>query len=101
MKKQTNNTLFDKQLLGTSLREAFLKLDPRKMIKNPIMFTVEVVTAVMLLMLIYIVVSGDNSQGSFWYNLVVFMVLLLTVLFANFCRSNCRGQRESSSRFSP
>ena len=99
MKRQTNNTLFDKQLLGTSLREAFLKLDPRKMIKNPIMFTVEVVTAVMLLMLIYIVVSGDNSQGSFWYNLVVFMVLLLTVLFANFAEAiaEARGKAQADS----
>ena len=56
MKKQINTALFDKQLLKTSFVESFRKLDPRKMIKNPIMFTVEVVTAVMLLMLIYIAV---------------------------------------------
>ena len=87
MKKQINTALFDKQLLKTSFVESFRKLDPRKMIKNPIMFTVEVVTAVMLLLLIYIAVSGDDSQGSFWYNLVVFAVLLLTVLFANFAEA--------------
>ena len=61
MKKQINNTLFDKQLLKTSFVESFRKLDPRKMIKNPIMFTVEAVTSVMLLLLVYIAVSGDNS----------------------------------------
>lgn len=99
MKKQINNTLFDKQLLKTSFMESFRKLDPRKMIKNPIMFTVETVTAVMLLMLIYIAVSGDDSQGSFWYNLVVFAVLLLTVLFANFAEAiaEARGKAQADS----
>lgn len=99
MKKQINTALFDKQLLKTSFVESFRKLDPRKMIKNPIMFTVEVVTAVMLLMLIYIAVSGDDSQGSFWYNLIVFVVLLLTVLFANFAEAiaEARGKAQADS----
>lgn len=99
MKKQINTALFDKQLLKTSFVESFRKLDPRKMIKNPIMFTVEVVTAVMLLLLIYIAVSGDDSQGSFWYNLVVFAVLLLTVLFANFAEAiaETRGKAQADS----
>lgn len=99
MKKQINNTLFDKQLLKTSFVESFRKLDPRKMIKNPIMFTVEAVTSVMLLLLVYIAVSGDNSQGSFWYNLVVFAVLLLTVLFANFAEAiaEARGKAQADS----
>lgn len=99
MKKQINTALFDKQLLKTSFVESFRKLDPRKMIKNPIMFTVEVVTAVMLLLLIYIAVSGDDSQGSFWYNLVVFAVLLLTVLFANFAEAiaEARGKAQADS----
>ena len=99
MKKQINNTLFDKQLLKTSFVESFRKLDPRKMIKNPIMFTVEAVTFVMLLLLVYIAVSGDNSQGSFWYNLVVFAVLLLTVLFANFAEAiaEARGKAQADS----
>ena len=99
MKKQINTALFDKQLLKTSFVESFRKLDPRKMIKNPIMFTVETATAVMLLMLIYIVVSGDDSQGSFWYNLVVFAILLLTVLFANFAEAiaEARGKAQADS----
>lgn len=99
MKKQINNTLFDKQLMKTSFVDSFRKLDPRKMIKNPIMFTVEIVTAVMLLMLIYIAVSGDDSQGSFGYNMVVFAVLLLTVIFANFAEAiaEARGKAQADS----
>ena len=99
MKKQINNALFDKQLLKTSFAESFRKLAPRKMIKNPIMFTVEVVTAVMLLMLFYIAVTGDQSQGSFWYNLIIFFVLLLTILFANFAEAiaEARGKAQADS----
>ena len=42
MKNRVNNSLFDKQLMKSSLAYSFRKLDPRQMIKNPIMFTVEV-----------------------------------------------------------
>ena len=42
-----SNSLFDKQLIKESLGASVRKLDPRTMIKNPIMFTVEIVTAVM------------------------------------------------------
>ena len=97
--KKKNNSLFDKQLVNTSLVEAFRKLDPRTMIKNPIMFTVELVTAIMLLMLFYIAFTGDQSQGSFGYNLAIFFVLLLTILFANFAEAiaEARGKVQAES----
>ena len=79
MKRNKNNSLFDPVLLRRSLRASFTKLDPRQMIKNPIMFTVEAVTFAMLLLIVRIAVTGDTSQGSLLYNLVIFAVLLLTV----------------------
>ena len=78
MKQNQNNSLFDRTLLRRSLRASFTKLDPRQMVKNPIMFTVEVVTFAMLLLLVWIAVTGNTSQGSLLYNTVVFFVLLLT-----------------------
>ena len=62
MKRNRNNRLFDGTLLRRSLRASFVKLDPRVMIKNPIMFTVEAVTFVMLLLIFYIAFTGDTSQ---------------------------------------
>ena len=82
-----SNSLFDKQLIKESLGASVRKLDPRTMIKNPIMFTVEIVTAVMFVLLFYILISGDTTQGSFGYNLVVFVVLFITLLFANFAEA--------------
>ena len=97
--KTKNNTLFDKQLLRESLRASVRKLAPRTMIKNPIMFTVEIVTAMMLTMLFYILLSGDTSQGTFGYNLVIFLVLLATLLFANFAEAiaEARGKAQADS----
>lgn len=87
------------QLVKSSLVEAFRKLNPGKMAKNPIMFTVEIATAAMLLITIYIALSGDDSQGSFWYNMAVFLILFLTVLFANFAEAiaEARGKAQAES----
>ncbi len=97
--KTKNNKLFDKQLLRESLRASVRKLAPRTMIKNPIMFTVEIVTAMMLTMLFYILLSGDTSQGTFGYNLVIFLGLLATLLFANFAEAiaEARGKAQADS----
>ena len=62
MKNRVNNSLFNKQLVNASFVESFRKLDPRVMIKNPIMFTVEVVTFVMLLLIVWIAVTGRRDN---------------------------------------
>lgn len=97
MKKEKHCTLFQKRLVKESLKQSFVKLNPRIMIKNPIMFTVEVSTFVMLLVSIYS--SANHSQGSFIYNLLVFVILLLTLLFANFAEAiaEARGKAQADS----
>ena len=100
MKNRVNNSLFNKQLVNASFVESFRKLDPRVMIKNPIMFTVEVVTFVMLLLIVWIAVTGNTSQGSLLYNTVVFFVLLLTVLFANFAEAIAEAMQSGAAAIS-
>ena len=99
MKRNRINTLFDPTLLRQSLLASVLKLDPRTMIKNPIMFTVEVVTFAMLLLIGRIALTGDTSQGSLGYNIIIFLVLLATVLFANFAEAlaEARGKAQADS----
>ena len=62
------------------------------------MFTVEIGTAVMLVVAIYQVAPG-NTQGALWYNIVIFIILLLTVLFANFAEAmaEARGKAQAES----
>ena len=68
-----------------SLKQSFVKLNPRVMIKNPIMFTVEVVTVVMLI--VCFLSLGTSEYGAFGYNLLVFIILFVTLLFANFAEA--------------
>lgn len=94
-----NASLFAAELLRPALVEAFRKLNPALLYRNPVMFTVEIGTAIMLVMTIFALVSGDSSQGSFVYNLLVFIVLFLTVLFANFAEAiaEARGKAQAES----
>lgn len=95
--KNQSNKLFDPTLVKTALKESFIKLDPRAMIHNPVMFTVEVGTLVMLFVTYYS--FSHTDQGSFGYNLGIFIILLLTVLFANFAEAiaEARGKAQADS----
>ncbi|MBL0018934.1 MAG: potassium-transporting ATPase subunit KdpB [Bacteroidetes bacterium] len=96
--KAQSTSLFQAALVTQALKQAVIKLDPRKMILNPVMFTVEVGTAVMLGVCIWIL-AGAEGQGGFGYNLAVFTVLLLTLLFANFAEAiaEARGKAQADS----
>lgn len=97
MKDNKAASLFKKEQVKESLKQSFVKLDPRMMIKNPIMFTVEIATLIMLVVTFYSL--GNSSQGSFGYNLTVFFVLFLTLLFANFAEAiaEARGKAQADS----
>ncbi|MEG1793439.1 MAG: potassium-transporting ATPase subunit KdpB [Rikenellaceae bacterium] len=84
--------------ITSSLKEAVVKLDPRTMVRNPIMFAVLVSTFVMFVVAIS-VLFGWDSQGSFGYNFAIFMVLLITLLFANFAEAiaEARGKAQAES----
>lgn len=93
-----NNSLFQKDLMQEALIQSFAKLNPKVMFRNPVMFTVEIGTAVMFFVCIWIMM-GERSQGSFTYNFIVFLVLLLTLLFANFAEAiaEARGKAQADS----
>ena len=97
MKNNKSASLFEKEQVLTSLKQSFVKLNPRIMVKNPIMFTVEVCTAIMFLVMIYSIF--DNAQGSFVYNAWVFVILFITLLFANLAEAiaEARGKAQADS----
>ena len=99
MKKRVNKNirLFEPALVAQSLKESFVKLDPRLMIKNPVMFCVEIGTVIMFFISFYSFTNTD--QGSPAYNIVIFVVLLVTLLFANFAEAiaEARGKAQADS----
>ncbi len=96
MKNQPTQ-LFEPALVRTALKESFIKLSPRVMARNPVMFTVEIGTVVMLLVSVYSL--NHKEQGSFAYNVSIFIILFLTVLFANFAEAiaEARGKAQADS----
>ncbi len=98
MSTSKQNKLFEPALVSTALRQSFIKLNPRIMFRNPVMFTVELGTIVMLIVSIWIL-TGEQSQGSFVYNFIIFLVLLATLLFANFAEAiaEARGKAQADS----
>lgn len=95
--KDQNTSLFQKDQVMESLKQSFVKLNPKMMVKNPIMFTVEMSTVIMGFVTVYSAFS--TSQGSFTYNLWIFVILFLTLLFANFAEAiaEARGKAQADS----
>ena len=93
-----SNKLFESSLMKEALAQSFVKLNPAIMFRNPVMFTVEIGTAIMLLVCIWIA-TGEKSQGSLAYNIIVTAILFITVLFANFAEAiaEARGKAQADS----
>lgn len=97
MKNSNNTSLFEREQVRESLKQSLIKLHPGMMMRNPIMFTVEIATMIMLLVTVYSLFSDE--QGSFLYNFLVFVILFLTLLFANFAEAiaEARGKAQADS----
>ena len=98
MSNNKSTSLFEGKQVKDALVQSFVKLDPRIMFKNPVMFTVEIGTAIMLVVCIAIL-FGAEGEGSFGYNFLIVIILLLTLLFANFAEAiaEARGKAQADS----
>lgn len=94
----TENKLFQKDLMQEALKQSFIKLNPKTMFRNPVMFTVWIGTVVMAFVCLWIAL-GENNQGSLAYNLIVTGILFITLLFANFAEAiaEARGKAQADS----
>lgn len=91
-------TLFQKELVQQALKQSFVKLNPKVMFRNPVMFTVEIGTLIMAAVCVWIM-TGETSQGALGYNFTVFVILFLTLLFGNFAEAiaEARGKAQADS----
>jgi potassium-transporting ATPase ATP-binding subunit len=96
--ERQNTSLFQKEMVLEALKHSFIKLNPRTMFRNPVMFTVEIGTVIMFIVCLWIA-SGETSQGGLMYNIVVFFVLFFTLIFANFAEAiaEARGKAQANS----
>jgi K+-transporting ATPase ATPase B chain len=86
-------SLFDPSILGPAVGDALRKLDPRTLWRNPVMFTVEIVSAATTILFVRDLVVGSGAgfsgQISLW--------LWFTVLFANFAEAVAEGRGKAQA----
>src|SRR5580658_4971988 len=87
-------SLWNTEILGQALIDSVRKLDPRGMVKNPVMFVVEVGSVLTTALLI------DNTvhhRSGFGFNLQITLWLWFTVLFANFAEAMAEGRGKAQA----
>ncbi|HEY6753362.1 MAG TPA: potassium-transporting ATPase subunit KdpB [Pseudolabrys sp.] len=87
-------TLLDPQIVVPALGQAFVKLNPATLIKNPVMFVLEIVTALTTVILVRDLLTGGGSIG-FEFQIVTW--LWFTVLFANFAEAVAEGRGKAQA----
>ena len=97
MSKKQNKKLLTAEILKQALIGSVKKLDPRYMSRNPVMFVVEIGFLITLLLTIVPGLFGEGDTGLRTYNLIVSVILLVTVLFANFAESVAEGRGKAQA----
>lgn len=96
MAKKDKTIFITKDILRSSILGAFQKLDLRYMIKNPVMFVVEIGFLFTLILTVFPTLFGGSEEYRV-YNGVVTVVLFVTVLFANFAESVAEGRGKAQA----
>ena len=87
------HSLFDKRILGRAAVDAFRKLDPRRLMRNPVIFVTEVGAAIITLQVL--TRTGGEAGG---FVLQIAFWLWATVLFANFAEAVAEGRGKAQAR---
>lgn len=96
MSEKKNTKFVTGDILKSSILGSFQKLDPRYMIKNPVMFVVELGCLITLILTFFPTLFGGNAEYRL-YNGIVTVILFVTVLFANFAESVAEGRGKAQA----
>ena len=93
LQKQAS-TMLDPKILMPAITSAFVKLNPRLMAKNPVMFVVEIVAALTTVIFVRDLLTGGASLG---FTFQIILWLWFTVLFANFAEAVAEGRGKAQA----
>lgn len=97
MSKKEKTKFITNDILVSSIKGAFVKLDPRYMMKNPVMFVVEVGFVICTLLVFFPHLFRDEGNNLSLYNAIVALILFVTLLFANFAESVAEGRGKAQA----
>ncbi|MES5481799.1 potassium-transporting ATPase subunit KdpB [Bradyrhizobium sp. INPA03-11B] len=92
--QKQGSTMLDPKILVPAMTSAFVKLDPRLMAKNPVMFVVEIVAALTTVIFVRDLLTGGASLG---FTFQIILWLWFTVLFANFAEAVAEGRGKAQA----
>ena len=95
--KKRDSKFITKEILNEAIIESFKKLNPKYMIKNPVMFVVEVGFVISLLLTLLPDLFGDQGNNLRIYNFIIAIILFVTVLFANFAEAVAEGRGKAQA----
>ncbi len=98
MSKEKKTKFITGDIFQSSILGAFVKLNPLYMMKNPVMFVVEIGFAVTLLLCFLPDLFGEEGNNLRLYNVIVSVILLITVLFANFAEAVAEGRGKAQAK---
>ena len=84
----------DRDIVTHAMKQSVAKLNPKVMVKNPIMFVVEIG---FIITLILSFLPNESSSIPGWFNITVSLILLFTVLFANFAEALAEGRGKAQA----
>ncbi len=88
------SALFDPKIVLPAIGSAFVKFDPRTLIKKPVMFVLEIVTALTTVILVRDLVTTGEHIG---FEFQIILWLWFTVLFANFSEAIAEGRGKAQA----
>ena len=88
------SALLDAKIIVPAIGSAFAKLDPRTLIKNPVMFVLEIVTMLTTVILVRDLMTGGENLG---FTFQIILWLWFTVLFANFAEAIAEGRGKAQA----
>lgn len=97
MSRKKQSKLITKDILYSSCKRAIVKLNPKYMIKNPVMFVVEIGFLITLLLVFFPSLFHDQGTQLRLYNAIVALILCLTLLFANFAEAVAEGRGKAQA----
>ena len=95
MPKASKLSLFDRAIVRRAILDSFVKLNPRTLLRNPVMFVVEVVAAVTSVFFVRDLAGGAHAQPAFVGQIAAW--LWFTVLFANFAEAVAEGRGKAQA----
>ena len=91
-----SESLFTREIVTSAIRDSFLKLDPRTLVRNPVIFIVELGSVVVSAIFVIDAVRGDAGQEPLWFTGAIAIWLWLTVLLRQLRRGHGGGPRQGA-----